>query len=518
MNAADVLRRLEAFAAGKPLPRGERKQVHLATDRDVLVVAFVRMGGESRPWGIAHGYPGKSPTVLSVPDARNRDRVARMVARFAPVLLRHLRSPSDVPEPPEGPNDLHPVRQVWLPNGAHLDMFHHLAYAYTFAKTHPEGVELELLNRFGRACGWLFREAQRPGQMAVMVAPKVLKEAYTFPAEDVRQAHLGYLMAWLETSGKLEKRLAAATEAERQSIATSLDPDIERDPLARAVEQWNEAEKAGSPGPSRKLESEIAGTLRAELQRRWELTVRALTWLRRDGRRENAGVTELLRDTAVEQWWRFVRPERIQAGLDEGQPYVPGNETDRHPVTAAAGYFAHQAAADVASSRLVHDDRELLAEAIARGDAFRGKLVSVADEGSGRTTRPVWRITDAAERQLRLRPESDVVPVGNPRQRGVIRSIEEDRSGSMVIEVEITGGKTLTTGPGLAPTDPELEGCEMAFVGAPADGISRRKVKKIRQKDGPGGWLTHSVPGGGTGGLADDDVDDAVATMPAEDD
>ncbi len=518
MNAADVLRRLEAFAAGKPLPRGEKKQVHLAADRDVLIVAFVRMGGESRPWGIAFGHPGKTPTFLSVPDARNRDRVAGMVARFAPVLLSHLRSPADLPETPEGPGDLQPVRQVWLPNGTHLDMLHHLAYAYTFARAHPEGVDIELLNRFGRACGWLFREAQRPGQMAVMVAPKVLREAYTFPAEDVRQAHLGYLMAWLETPGKLEKRLAAATEAERHSIATSLDPVIERDPLAPAVERWNEAEKAGGSGPTLKLESEIAGTLRGELERRWELTARALTWLRRDSRRENAGVRELLRDAAVEQWWRFARPERIHAGLEEGSPYVPGNETDRHPVTAAAGYFAHQAAADVASSRLVHDDRELLAEAIARGDAFRGKIVSVADEGEGRKTRPVWRIADAAERQLRLRAESDVVVVGNPRQLGVIRSIEEDRSGSTVIEVEIRGGKTLPTGPGLAPTDPDLEGCEVAFVGAPADGISRRKTKKIRQKDGPGGWLTHRIPGAGAGVFPDDDVDDAVVAIPAEED
>jgi hypothetical protein len=34
------------------------------------------------------------------------------------------------------------------------------------------------LNQLGHACGWLFREAQRPGQMIVMTATEVLKEAF----------------------------------------------------------------------------------------------------------------------------------------------------------------------------------------------------------------------------------------------------------------------------------------------------------------------------------------------------
>jgi hypothetical protein len=477
------------------------------------------MGGESRPWGVAYGHPGAAPTILSVPDGRKRDLVAAMVARFAPTLLHHLRDPVDVEEPPAGPEGLRPVRQVWLPNGTHLDMLQHLSYAYTFAKSHPPGVELDLLNRFGRACGWLFREAQCPGQMAVMVAPNVLKEAYTFPAEDVRQAHLGYLMAWLETPGVLERRLAAATEAERQSVATSLDPDVEREPLQRVVERWNDADKSARSATRRELEGDIHEILQGELQRRWQLTCRALAWLREDRRPENAGVARLLEDTASEQWWRFIRDERRFAGLDEGRPYVPSHETDRHPAAAGSRYFTHQAAADLLACLLAHDDRELLAEAIARGDAFRGKIVSVADEGTGRATRPVWRIVDAADRQLRLRAESDVAVAGFPKRGGVIRSIDEDTAGRVLIEVEIRSGKTQAAAPGihgLAPTDPDLEGREVAFVGASADGISKAKGRKIWEHDGPGSWLTHRLPRDGAHLVPEDDIDDAIAATPAE--
>ena len=76
-----------------------------------------------------------------------------------------------------------------------------------------------------------------------MVATDVLRSAYTFPAEDVRQGHLGYLLAWLETSGSRDERLAAASEAERHSIATNLDPDLER--KLEDVKEWGHADRAG---------------------------------------------------------------------------------------------------------------------------------------------------------------------------------------------------------------------------------------------------------------------------------
>ena len=58
MTADQIIKRLEAWAAGKPLPRGSTRHVHIADNRDLLILAFVRMGGESSPWGIAWGPDG----------------------------------------------------------------------------------------------------------------------------------------------------------------------------------------------------------------------------------------------------------------------------------------------------------------------------------------------------------------------------------------------------------------------------------------------------------------------------
>src|SRR2546422_8607637 len=93
MTGDQFVKRLRAWAAGKPLPRGSPRHVHIADNRDLLIVAFVRMGGESAPWGVASGLAGTKPTILTVPEGRNRTLVADMAAEFAPVLLRHFRHP-----------------------------------------------------------------------------------------------------------------------------------------------------------------------------------------------------------------------------------------------------------------------------------------------------------------------------------------------------------------------------------------------------------------------------------------
>ena len=138
MTGHDAVRRLAAFADGKPLPNGETLRVPKpgvsVEKKDILITAFVRMGGESGPWGIAFGQPGRKPEVLSIAEPRTRDYVAEMAADFAPVLRKHLMNPQFDPagrvEAHGGGRPELPLRQVWLPNQAHLEMLHCLAYTY----------------------------------------------------------------------------------------------------------------------------------------------------------------------------------------------------------------------------------------------------------------------------------------------------------------------------------------------------------------------------------------------------
>ena len=380
MNGSQALRRLRAWKEGRPLPRGETLHFPIAEDEDLLVVVFLRMGGESSPWGIAWGTPAGDPTILSVPEPRNRDRVAQMATEFAPVLLAHLFHPEHSDIQIYSVDQQRPLRQVWLPNASHVDMLHHLAYTYTFARKGEPG-RIPLLNALGRAAGWLFREYNRPGQMTLLAASEALKESFTFPSEDVRQGHLGYLLAWLETDGGRDARLAAAANAEEQSISTTLNPAIERDDLEGLVERHGEAEREGKPTEMKGAANDIAGILGRELTRRFELTARAINWLRHDPRRVNAGANPLLQDGRAPFWFGYMKTERSLVDDPSAPPFVPSPETDRRPATAAGNYFAQQGYEDRQEMLILEDDVEMQAEAFAAGEAIHGRISRVRDEG-----------------------------------------------------------------------------------------------------------------------------------------
>ena len=119
----ETVRRLNAWAIGEPLARGNVINMHVADDEDLFIVSFLRMGGESRPWGVAYGTIADGPTVLTVPEGRNRQLVADMMAAFAPAILGHFRHPSYSEDGPAA-YSTQPLRQVWLPVTSHIEMLH----------------------------------------------------------------------------------------------------------------------------------------------------------------------------------------------------------------------------------------------------------------------------------------------------------------------------------------------------------------------------------------------------------
>lgn len=478
MRERDIIRRLIAHAGGGPLPRGTTRQMHIASDEDLLILAFVRMGGESRPWGIAFGHPGAEPTILAVPEGRNRDLVARMCSTFAPVLLRHLRTPGFVDRPPTEQGELGPLRQVWLPNGSHADMLHHLAFAYTFTRW---GEDAEtILNPLGRATGWLFREAQRPGQQHVVTAAGALGASYTFPAQSTRLEHLGFLLAWLDAELAPDERLAAAGEAEALAVSTTLDPVLERTHIEGPLEDWHAARNEGDARRERANASAITRVLEEELERRYRLTAQAISHLRADGRRTNRGVARLVDEALAEQWRQYTSHELRRAAGDGVPPFTPSPETDRDPAAAGARYMTHLASASLVESLLLHDDPELQEEAIARGDGFRGTITDVAYRSTGRRTRSVLTIRDANPGPLRLREGSWVCEIGSPDSGGTVLAVRTESGGHRTFDIEV----------GRFPTKPV--GSRIGFVARSNHGLIRRKGSLIWSDDEPGSWLTHA--------------------------
>jgi hypothetical protein len=498
VNAFQALQKLQAWKEGHPLPRGETLHFPISDDEGVLVLAFVRMGGESSPWGIAFGSPASGPNVRTVTEPRDREQVAAMVAEFAPALLEHVLHPEYSGLVVSSHRDERPLRQLWVPNSSHVDMLHHLAYAYTFArKGQPERVPV--LNSLGRAAGWLFREFNRPGQVSVMAASDALRESYTFPCEEIRQGHLGYLLAWLETRGNLQTRLAAVELAERRSISTSLDPAVERDDLAERVERFAEARREVRKSDERRAAREIAQILQKELEHRFERTVAAIERLRGDRRRLNRGVKQLVADAHASQWWEYLQTERKILDNPGARVFIPSPETDRHSATAAAHYFVQQGCEERRASLLLEDDREMQAEALAAGEAIQGTIRAVAEEGTGRASKPVWTVETDGEAPTKLRKGQMVFVARLRSRKGRIRDVSI-RGGNTLFELEITALKTQprvnVKGAVLKATDKALRGTVVMLLPSSLDGIHELKKKKLYERGTPGSWVTDARPGG----------------------
>ena len=498
MRPDEAGKRLQAWHAGRPLPAYKTRHFAIVKDEDLLIIALVRMGGESAPWGIAWGHPGEMPEVRAVPEARNREAVAEMVSTFALVLLDHYWSPltRDWDGATQRDKAL-PLRQVWMPNGSHIDMLHFLAYSYTFTKF-GDTKRYTTLNALGRLAGWLFREHDRPGQMTVMAATDALRSTYVFPAEDVRQAHLGYLLAWLETSGKRDKRLAAAQEAEQHSISTSLDPAIERDELEPLVERWND-QRLGSR-VREKARTDIETTIGKGLRERFNLVERGIQHLRKHGPRENRGVVKLADASLEEHWFQYLRMELRQNDSHDGVAFTPSPETDRSPAAAASRYFVQQASEEFWIAALIHDDEGLQREAVMSGDGIQGTCTGVRDESEGRAIKAVWTVKAQEVAPLRIREGSTLCPVGSPKRSLSVLSIERVGGDLLKVELEVVAAKKEYRDEKghLHPVanSKAFVGEELILVPVSMDQISRLKNKKVWNSDVPGAWITHSQPAG----------------------
>ena len=489
MTTRDVARKLRSWQVGTPLPRFNTLHHAVVPPAQTLIVAFVRMAGESRPWGIAWGSVGSQMRVASVPDGRVRDDVAVLCADFAEDLLAHMRVHNWTYDPVGQGASSDELRQVWIPNGQHLAMLHQLNYAYS--QTMFGGPNREILQALGRLAGWMFRDTSRTGHQHVIDASQALARAYMFPAQDARTVHLGYQLAWLTADGDREGRMAAAAAAEQLTVSPTMDPSLERDDLAGLVEQWQAGRREGQPPPN--VEAEIATILATELSRRWRLTEQAYLLLADGTLAVNPGVDALVTQAHSEFWYQHQRIELRQNDPTQGPAFVAHPETDFHGSAAASRYLTHASYDEGHDGHLVHHDSELLRDALCEGRALRSTVTQVLNLGSGRSTTPVWIVRVEADSPHRLRENGRVVPYGSRGHEATITLIRIDREGfELVLEWSKRKTKALTGGIGAKPVDTAWIGEEVQFVVADAADLTLRRSQRVwAAKAGPGAWLTH---------------------------
>lgn len=482
MSGIELLARLHAHQKGKALPLGARRNVLVASNDRTLLLVFLRMGGESIPWAVGHGHPGKKPTVLSVAEPRNRNLLAQMLRPLGNVLLKQLQLMA-------GPEGERRCAQVWLPGGAHVEMLHHLAMRYTFARR-GEAETIRDLNLLGRTAFALFAESEMPGSTLVQSATKALRSSYTFPAEDIRQEHLGFLLPWLQTGLEAAQRASLAHKAEDHAVSSSLDPAVERDELEPLVSRWNAlAKDSKKKSEQREVEAAVHAILRREVEHRYHLLEEALALLKTDERKINHGLSELHALSIERLQPELPAIEHGRIAVDGRMLYVRAPDSDHHPKVAAARLFELETCEQESQCALLHDDEELQLDAVLTGTAIRGKLVEI--EAVARTIS--WTIDSPYESPLHLREGSSLCVAGCPKRKIQIQRIEPLKPAGrrFIVEVESAVRETEDLHGHTVPaaSSSVLRGRTIALVASSSRAFLPMRRKSLWKRDKPGDWI-----------------------------
>ena len=451
------------------------------------------MGGETRPWGVAYGPRGQPPKILSVANGRNRVDIESMMEIFAVDLLTHFRTEGYSFDPINKDNlPEEDSPQIWVPNSSHLDMLHCLSYAYWKLRSLDDRAEAN--HALSRLCGWLYLESSIKGQQVVIDASAAIREAFVFPIDDVSQAHLDSYSAWLASNNAtFEERMIQGRLAAEQSLGITLEPNIEDKPV-KSVENVQEAAKLQSIDPS--AETGISDILESELLRRWSATENAFKLLDSDPRSTNKGLGVLVRDSMSRYVFDFQRLELQRADPERGPAFTPHPETDNHGSAAASRYYLRQAADSKYLPTLVHDDAELLAEAVSEGRTIKGVVTEVDAISSGqRSTDFFWTIQLEAADDFRMRAGEKLSPLGNQKHSVTTVFVEFTSETEVAIRLFWTARKTmkLEAPMALKPGDAGWLGQEVIFVPFDSSEFNRKASQAVwNASSGAGAWLTHS--------------------------
>jgi len=455
-----AVRRILAYVAGHPLPLLERLPIQITGAEHRMSVAFVRMAGESSPWAIGWRIGDGAPRILSVPEPRNRDLVAAMVADFGDALTQHLAIGEEVDDETEADG---PARQIWIGGSTDLEMLHFIALRFARARK-AEDALLARLNRCGRICQGLFEWAKNPNRSTCVVAGDLLRGILVFPTEPIRTMHLGYMLAMI-APGTLAERLHRAEIAEAQAVSTSIAPDLERtmEPL---VGQWHNGSVTERKSASERLHSILV----SEITRRLDLVQLATTTLKGLGLVTSPAAAEIStrsRDAILEF-------RRYDASIADGAP-ARSPETDHDPLRAAREFAERDADELEATADRLHHDGMAQSDAVRSGDAIRGRVTkreTIAIPPRTRRVRVTLLTEGCGPLSLRAGDRTRCPLDTNAALRWVIQSIEMTPDGRRTVVLQATHA----VGP---DAEPRLGSQDIVFYEASEPALRRRLAMKV---------------------------------------
>ncbi|HYN97094.1 MAG TPA: hypothetical protein VES42_24915 [Pilimelia sp.] len=280
MTAVTAYARARAAAAGVAQPIATVRHLHIA-DRPLVLVPLTLAGEANAPLAALAGTDPARPTLLVVPQPRDRDLRFAFAARLAAVVIGYVDSFAREVEPHRDGVRFTDAPQLLVPNPGGLDFVRLFGRSTRFRRTtgpYPVEPGVPLL---GRWLTWFAERAEHPGSSALLAATDALALHWATGQSAVEDANLAALLGWL-TPPPGSTGPAAARLAEDPRVwppaGPATDPAFDTEVLTPAIAAYG-ASPADSPARDRAL-SELVEALRGQLEPTWRLMWHAVALLR----------------------------------------------------------------------------------------------------------------------------------------------------------------------------------------------------------------------------------------------
>ncbi|GIM89349.1 hypothetical protein [Paractinoplanes toevensis] len=428
MSTLVALARAQAFAAGRAQPIATVRHLHVQ-DHPFVLIPLAMAGEANAPLAAMVGTTPDDPRLLVVAQPRNRDERFAFADGLATALVPYLTSFAGDTEavPVDRGRDVRhrfvDAPQVWVPNTGGVDFLRLFGRSTRFRRVDGEYPVPPTVPLLGQWLTFLAGASEVPGSSLLLNAVQALGMHWATGQSGAEDAHLGSLLAWIESGA------AAAREAEAGPVAgPATDPDFDNRVLAPLIAD-------GDPA--------LASVLRELMLPTWQQMWRTLALLRT----LPAGDRVATRwDGDRDSYSSFVE-HLAESGLP--QPRRDG------AVAAAARLQRLENAATRYAVQRAFDDPLVMAEYRLAGVAFGGVVTlanpdRVDDTGKRPVLRP--RIMVATTETLRIEAGATLTSPARPAQKAKVISITPTGTGWDVL-LELSGGmgRKLVADPGTVP-------------------------------------------------------------------
>ena len=460
MSVLTALARAEAYAAGIAVPVTTVRHVHLSPEPFVLVPLMLA-GEAAAPLAVLAGCARDKPTLLFVPQPRNRDQRFLFLAELAELMLTYIDDKRAHTETVPATRNREAwersldAPQILVPNSGGIEALRLLGRSARFRSAggpYPVHPAVPVL---GRYLTWLAEDrAPMPGSAICAAMTDLLSGHWATGQSALEDQLLAAQLAWIRPDRVFDAIGIDATGIDADEAAPALsrlsgaeaallvedpqrcppagpatDPDFDQRVLGPLLER----QLAAAEDPEAQVEvlEALRNALLSQLQPTWDLM-----WLGVDLLAElpDAAYNPIRWQVDCGRFTNFAQQ------VDDGAPPQARRDSAVHAAARLANLEAAQ------ESHQLHralDDPLVMAQYRVTGEAFRGEIIAVDQDRQITKNKRAWprpRVLLRTSDPALVRIGSKVASPSRINQKKVIVVGLERDGEDLVIELELQDG------------------------------------------------------------------------------